>query len=215
MEGTAPMMQSQPCAKIGHISAKGEDTSTDKGTDSSVCHWIGLLGKILTGNQSYFPIKYGAFRLKLSLHPSQWVWPCCALLCLHWLFHHPKNRKQTRNASRAPSCWGHCTWLFRHGLKLLPVFDQFSIYIYKYIIIYIIYIYIIICIYNYIYIHLSNYARIIWWNMSLSGAAQVTQGCQIIHRFKDVNCIFETSWSFKMVMPGKDGQHEATNHFLL
>ena len=31
--------------------------------------WIGFAGKILTGNHSDFPIKYGVFRLNFSLKP--------------------------------------------------------------------------------------------------------------------------------------------------
>ena len=31
--------------------------------------WIGFVGKMFTGNQSYFPMKYGAFRLKFSHNP--------------------------------------------------------------------------------------------------------------------------------------------------
>ena len=35
-------------------------------------HWIGFLGKILTGNPWVFTMKYGAFRLKFSHHPILW-----------------------------------------------------------------------------------------------------------------------------------------------
>ena len=36
--------------------------------------WIGLLGKILTGNPWVFTIKYRGFRLKFTRYPSLWTW---------------------------------------------------------------------------------------------------------------------------------------------
>ena len=45
---------------------------------SGMCHWIGFVGKNLTGNPWVFTIKYRGFRLKCSLKPIQWM--CQALV---------------------------------------------------------------------------------------------------------------------------------------
>lgn len=146
MEGTAPMMQSQPCAKIGHISAKGEDTSTDKGT-----------------------------------------FKCMALLCLAMPSLTEANEKRQSSSFMLGSLY-----------LIVPAWTEVASGVWPI---------------QHIYIY--NYASIIWWKMSLSGAAQVTQGCQIIHRlFRMFWHLRLTSWSFfrSSCQAGKNGKHEASNH---
>ena len=65
-EWTSALQEGNARADGGNFEGKNEVENVEK--------WIGLVGKILTGNQSYFPIKIMGLSCKISLKPIHWMW---------------------------------------------------------------------------------------------------------------------------------------------
>ena len=72
--------------------------------------WIGFVGKIYTGNQSYFPMKYGVFRWKCSQQNQSIAWPipkCSA--CMASLL-------KSSSSFRSCPAWGGICWFLWHAI---------------------------------------------------------------------------------------------------